>query len=186
MRPLGIRTFIDLRSPREVQSYPESPLERAGLLHINVPIVTDVTMGVGSPADDYPILLRTAGENCREVFCHLARDRYPVAISCFAGKDRTSLTSALILGALGVSGDLIVADDTLSERHMARLPAIHRGLNAGAPEEGPLPAWLAATPATMETMLQAIVDEWGSVGCYLASIGVTTQEVRNIRAALVG
>ena len=34
MRALGIRTVIDLRSRREVEHYPESPLVAAGLQHV--------------------------------------------------------------------------------------------------------------------------------------------------------
>ncbi|MGI8485360.1 MAG: tyrosine-protein phosphatase, partial [Thermomicrobiales bacterium] len=53
LRPLGIRTVIDLRSPDEVRNYPESPLKVAGLQHFNVPIVADVYSVTGSIPEDY-------------------------------------------------------------------------------------------------------------------------------------
>lgn len=48
LRPLGIRTVIDLRARDEVDYYPESPLKVAGLQHFNVPIVADASMVAGS------------------------------------------------------------------------------------------------------------------------------------------
>lgn len=185
LRPLGISTVIDLRSRDEVRTYPESPLKLAGLLHVNVPIVSDVYSETGDIAEDYRLLLRNAGEGFREIFCLLANDPYPLVINCFAGKDRTGLTSALILGALGVPDDVIVADYALSERHMRRHMHLHRSPNAVAAASGPLPTWLEASAATMEATLQIIAAEWGSVPGYLASIGIPADELGLIRKTLM-
>ncbi|MGB3307032.1 MAG: tyrosine-protein phosphatase [Thermomicrobiales bacterium] len=185
LRPLGIRTVIDLRSPDEVHHYPESPLKVAGLRHFNVPIVSEVFSATESVAEDYLILLRSAREGFRTIFGHLANDHYPLVINCFAGKDRTGLTSALILGALGVQNGEIVADYALSERHMVRLMDIHRMAEDRSVDTGPLPNWLAGASATMEATLLAISDEWGSVRGYLDSIGVPAEELQQMRETLV-
>ena len=185
LRPLGIRTVIDLRSRDEVRHYPESPLKVAGLQHFNVPIVSEIYSATGSIAEDYLLLLRNAGEGFRALFGHLANNRYPLVINCFAGKDRTGLTSALILGALGVPNDEIVADYALSERHMVRLLHIHRRSDEAPADSGILPSWLAASSATMEATLHAISEEWGSVRGYLESIGIPAGELRQISDALV-
>lgn len=184
-RPLGIRTVIDLRSPDKVHHYPESPLKVAGLRHFNVPIVSEVYSATLPVAEDYLILLRSAREGFRTIFGHLANDHYPLVINCFAGKDRTGLTSALILGALGVPNEEIVADYALSEQHMVRLMAIHRMAEDRSVDAGPLPSWLAATSATMEATLLAISGEWGSVRGYLDSIGVPAEELQQMRDTLV-
>jgi protein tyrosine/serine phosphatase len=182
---LGIRTVIDLRSTGEVNHYPESPLKLAGLQHFNVPITTDEASATGSLAEDYLLLLRNAHEGFREVFGHLANDHFPLVMNCFAGKDRTGLTCALVLGALGVPDDVIAADYAFSEQHMARLMHIHRRPEVLLAEPGVLPTWLAATSETMVETLHAISAEWGSVHGYLESIGIPAEELRRICEALV-
>ena len=185
LQSLGIRTVIDLRSRDEVRLYPQSLLEIAGVPHLNVPIASDVYSETGDIAEDYLILLRNAGAGFREIFGLLAKDRYPVIINCFAGKDRTGLTSALILGALGVPDDVIVADYALSEPHMRRHMRIHDQSADGPDEDVALPSWLEASAVTMEATLRAIRGEWRSVPGYLASIGIPANDLRRIHDALV-
>jgi len=185
LRRLGIRTVIDLRSRDEVRRYPQSSVKVAGLHHVNVPIGVDAYSATESLTEDYMLLLRGAGTGFREIFGHLAKVHSPLVINCFAGKDRTGLTSALILGSLGVPDDVIVADYTLSESNMWRLMDIHRSTIAAPVESGLLPTWLAATSATMDATLHAISEEWGSVRRYVESIGVPAEELRQIRDALV-
>ena len=53
-------------------------------------------------------------------------DAYPLVFHCFAGKDRTGILTALVLGLLGVADDDIAADYALSQvamRSPARLAA---------------------------------------------------------------
>lgn len=182
---LGIRTVIDLRSRDEVRKYPQSSLKTAGLQQVNVPLIPDTHVVAETMLEDYLLLLRNAGEGFRAIFGLLSRDAYPLVINCFAGKDRTGLASALILGALGVPDDVIVVDYALSEQHMVRHLDLHRVSDDAPPHSGPLPPWLVATPATMEMTLNAISEEWGSVRGYLEAIGVSIDQLRRISDALV-
>lgn len=184
LRRLGIRTVIDFRSRDEVRIYPKSPLIAAGLQHHNIPLVADASLVADTLVADYWLLLHHVGDGFRELFAHLARDPYPVVLNCFAGKDRTGLACALILAALGVSDDEIVADYALSERHMLRHMNLHRADDAPS-HAGPLPAWLVATPTIMEMTLRAIAEEWGSVRGYLEDIGVSADELRRLTNALI-
>jgi protein tyrosine/serine phosphatase len=187
LNPLGIRTVIDLRSEGEVTRYPQSSLKKAGLQHFNVPIV-DVDADPNtelSLVDQYVEMLHTIRDGFRTVFGHLANDHYPVVINCFAGKDRTGITSALILGSLGVPDQEIVADYALSEPNMLRLLQIHRDTNVEVSDMEIPPSWLVADPATMEGLLAAISEEWGSVRGYLEAIGVTTDELDRISGLLI-
>lgn len=185
LHSLGIRTVIDLRSRDEVRKYPQSSLKTAGIQQVNVPLIADTHVVADTMLEDYLLVLRTAGEGFRAIFGQLARDVYPLVINCFAGKDRTGLASALILGVLGTPDDAIVADYALSEQHMARHLDLHRASAETPAHLGPLPSWLFATPATMEMTLRVISDEWGSVRGYLETIGVSTDELRTISNALV-
>jgi protein tyrosine/serine phosphatase len=187
LNPLGIRTVIDLRSEGEVTRYPQSLLKDAGLQHFNVPI-WDIDIDPEnklSMVEQYVEMLRRIGHGFREVFGHLASDHYPLVINCFAGKDRTGITSALILGSLGVPDQEIVADYALSEPNMMRLLQIHRDTNVDVSELEVPPSWLVADPATMEGMLAAISEKWGSVRGYLEAIGVTSDELDRIAGLLV-
>ena len=186
LSPLGIRTVIDLRSEREVTSYPQSSLKKAGLQHFNVPIVdVDSDPATELPlVDQYISMLHTIRDGFRTVFGHLANDHYPLVINCFAGKDRTGITSALILGSLGVSDQEIVADYALSQPNMLRLMQIHSATNVDVSDMDVPPSWLVADPATMEGMLAAIAEEWGSVRGYLEAIGVTPAELERIAELL--
>lgn len=183
---LSIRTVIDLRSRREVEHYPQRLLIAAGIRHTNVPLVVDPPVAGATLLEDYLLLLRHAGAAFRAIFEHLARDVYPVVINCFAGKDRTGLASALILGALGVPDDVIVADYALSERHMVRHLNLHRASDDVPDHTGPLPDWLVAEPVTMAMTPGAMADAWGSIRGYLKAIGVPANDLRRISDELVG
>lgn len=180
---LGIRTVIDLRSTEEVRNYGIGPLEKAGIWHVNVPLFYDDPIMAASMVDEYIGLLRHVRDGFRTIFGHLAEDHCPLVLNCFAGKDRTGITSALILGALSVPDHLIVADYALSEQHMARHMHIHRASHDHESLDT-LPAWLMAAPTTMEATLAAIAEEWGSVRGYLKSIGLSSDELERIVSSL--
>jgi protein-tyrosine phosphatase len=185
LRALGIRTVIDLRSEREVRTYGIGPLDTPDIRHVNVPLVDDATAETATLADVSIGLLRHLPDAFRSIVGHLAEGPFPLVLTCFAGKDRTGIASALILGALGVSRRDIVADYALSERHMARLMGLHATSNPDYVRGDPLPDWLLATPATMEAILTAIDEEWGSIRGYLASIGVPSDELDRFAGALI-
>ncbi len=46
---------------------------------------------------------------------------YPAVFHCFAGKDRTGILAAVVLGLVGVPDDVIVADYVLSRDAMVRM-----------------------------------------------------------------
>jgi protein-tyrosine phosphatase len=184
LQPLGIRTVIDLRSHDEVRKSAQSRLRAAGLQHFHVPIVDVTEPGAdNSLVDQYVQLLRNVGDGFRSIFGHLAQDHYPIVVNCFAGKDRTGITSALILGALGVPEGEIVADYALSGQNMLRLLHLHP--QPGVDPADIPPSWIAVDAVIMERFLAAITAEWGSVHGYLTSIGVTHDEITHIQETLI-
>lgn len=52
----------------------------------------------------------------RQMFKRLAAGEIPLAFNCSAGKDRAGMAAALLLSALGVPRELVVADYALSEK----------------------------------------------------------------------
>lgn len=114
----------------------------------------------------------------RAAFEHLTNYNAPVLIHCAAGKDRTGLLAALILQALGVDYEDVLADYLLTnsaglhERHapVAETMARAGGVNVLPAESRQ--AMLAADPAYLAASWDAIVEHCGSMDAYLEKIGL--------------
>ena len=111
---------------------------------------------------------------------------YPAVIHCSVGKDRTGVLVSLLLSALGVDDDDVVADYALSGMGAARLALRLRELcrDDMTALERFLPALLSADPETMRCFLFKVRDKFGSVPEYLDQLGVASS-VDYVRAALV-
>jgi protein-tyrosine phosphatase len=104
---------------------------------------------------------------------------------CSAGKDRTGVLAALLLGALGVPDETIVADYALSRDAMDRMVT---WLQARATDPETLarfsPAIRSAEPVTMEVFLAGMHDRYGTFDGYFATLGLT-DTVASLRGALL-
>jgi protein-tyrosine phosphatase len=99
---------------------------------------------------------------------------FPVLLHCSAGKDRTGVACALILSALGVSREDVIADYLLTEIHYDGLKDIAR-LASQALDFGRGPGWspeklapaFRVERAYIETALDAIEARHGSARAFL-------------------
>jgi protein-tyrosine phosphatase len=103
-------------------------------------------------------------------------NRYPLVFHCFAGKDRTGILTALVLGLLGVADEDITADYALSAAAMHRLLAWLRAqYGPGAAElaalESSAAAIIAAEPETMAEFLRQFRHHHGSFEAFAAAAG---------------
>jgi protein tyrosine/serine phosphatase len=124
-------------------------------------------------ADRYFLLAEFAKERVAAALGALAASDAPAVYHCAAGKDRTGVLSAVILGVLGVPDDTIVADYILSAES---LEAIQQRL---LQSEGYQSVLAALPPDTMhaeaETMIQLlgkIRSKYGSMRQYAEAAGV--------------
>jgi protein-tyrosine phosphatase len=112
-------------------------------------------------------------------------DAFPAMFHCSAGKDRTGVLAAIVLGVLGVPDETIVADYALSRDGMERMLA---WLRERAPDRAQLeryaPAVRSAEPVTMRVFIAGLRDQYGSFDGYAAALGLA-DEVASIRAALL-
>ena len=131
----------------------------------------------------------------RQVISLLA-DQRPVIAHCFAGKDRTGFTVALVLETVGVQRDAIVADFLRSNAAVPELrerilesvrnradetttPEIVTFAEARLNEEV-----LGVREEYLDAAKRTIDSEYGSTAGYLESLGVTSDQVTRLRQAL--
>jgi protein-tyrosine phosphatase len=179
---LGLRTIVDLRTPDEVAKGRFEAGETAAWHHLPMldvlPPPDDFAEWVVSEyiADQYVAMLEGAPDAVRTFLGLLTDpDAYPLVFHCFAGKDRTGILTALVLGLLGVADDEIAADYSLSKVAMTRLL---EWLRAEYPDgidgddiESRAPAIAAADPRTMLLFLARVRERHGSFDGFATGIG---------------
>jgi protein-tyrosine phosphatase len=140
---LGIDTVIDLRAGHEVDQFSHGPLEATGVRFLHRPVVDEtrrehIVRDPGAPAPElmspasiYLMMLERFADRLTDVVRLIADPAtHPVVFHCAAGKDRTGIVAALVLGALGVDDETIVADYVLTAEHMPLLVERHRAVAA--------------------------------------------------------
>ena len=195
---LGLLSIVDLRTAEEIARYGRGALEQAALHYHHVPIIDETVRSdpklfpERSLHDMYLLMLRTYGRQVARVLDILAREEgHPVVFHCAAGKDRTGIVAAVLLGLLGAAEDDIVADYALTAEIMPRL--LERWRSAGDAEVAagrdrpnlPPPHVTEARPDTMRDVLAVLAEEFGSFEGYAAAHGVGSDVVDELRQALV-
>jgi protein-tyrosine phosphatase len=128
----------------------------------------------------------------------LLADGRSVLAHCFAGKDRTGFTIALVLEAAGVERDAIVADFLSSNQSVPQLrDRILESVRQRSDVEV-TPELMAFTEARLSDEVLGVREEYldiarrtidenfGSLDGYLRSAGVTEADVTRLRGALLG
>jgi len=179
---------VDLRSGPEFDQHGWFPFERYPVAFHHLPIIDSTWMASEIPdVDDtedgaiefltwaYGDMLAQGADRFAHAFGLLAvPGSGPAVFHCAAGKDRTGVLAALILGGLGVDHDTIVEDYALTQAAMVRMRAwVMTNHPEMAERMGETPAFmLAANPQAMRNVLDQMVVDHGSVREYLSSIGI--------------
>jgi protein-tyrosine phosphatase len=129
----------------------------------------------------------------RVMFEHLARpDGAPVLFHCSAGKDRTGVTCALILGVLGVSRADITADFMLTQRfyeadeaRKARISQIVQEAGLGFWSEEALAPIFSVEQAYIDRALDHVEAAGGAERFMTERVAVSADTLDQVRAALV-
>jgi protein-tyrosine phosphatase len=189
---LGVDRVIDLRSPEEVAAVGRVDVGDGPIEYVNAPVLPSLSgEATGVPASDdiaarYLWYLDVGREALVEVFEILAEPGRGAAVfHCAAGKDRTGVVAALLLGVLGVSDDDIVSDYALTTR---ALPAILDRL-AADPVHGAAVAAMPASrrtvrPETMDRFLRLLGDEHGGARMWAENAGVASVSVEALRTRM--
>ncbi len=192
---LGLNTVIDLRTTKEVVRLGRGPLAEEPVHYVNASVLgegggevraaptlsgTDVSgrylwyLENGSPA--LGIALSVLGE---------AR-RYPAVFHCQAGKDRTGVLAALVLGILGVERRSIVEDYVLTAGRMELIIGRLRRDPAYASRLDELPASAFTVAAeSIEGFLDGVDERYGGPAAWARHAGVDDVHLEVLRDTLL-
>jgi len=198
---LGIAAICDLRSSRERERRPTRwhealPVELWARDYGDTAadLIKAVETGVSDEADMRGRMLRLyegiAYEHApsyRALFALLGAGKVPLVVNCSAGKDRTGTAVALVLSALGVARETILADYLLTGRaDFAYLLNRSRRSQARALPADALRPLFAADPDYLATMFDSLERRSGSLSAYLErELGIGPAERRRLREQLV-
>jgi protein-tyrosine phosphatase len=225
LRRLGITDVADLRSRREVERRGPGRVPDGVAVHLlpfpDLAADTDgdsphehawTRMMAEKPTDEsvndtaaeymtaeyrrFP-MLPGAQRAVRQVISLLAEGR-PVITHCFAGKDRTGFTVAVVLESVGVARDAIIADFLRSNEAVPHLR--HRILDMMSQRAGsgltPEAATFAEARLSVDVLgvreeyldvaRQTIDETYGSMGGYLRAAGVSAADLDVLCTALRG
>ncbi len=192
----GIKTQIDLRREDEIQDQSRGPLENMGSRYAWHPVIpndgserlSNMVGDTGISGKRYLGYLEFDTKPWRGIFDVMANaGQHPLLIHCTAGKDRTGVTTALLLSILGVDRHTIEADYALTNRDCERQVNFieqSQGLPEGMTRESLL--HIAGVPEdAIGVFLDGLDKKYGGALNYLVSIGVDETQQRAIREALL-
>jgi protein-tyrosine phosphatase len=198
---LGFRVVCDLRSSHEQEAAPNHWAR--GLKLLNFDIIADlrarndrawsalradptVNGARATMVNAYRSMPGALSAHLPQLVSSLAAGETPLLVHCTAGKDRTGVVIALLLGFLGAPVEEIHRDYLLSENFGRR----RRGSNdlrkhyqdtlGYVPEEGIMQALVGVDTSYIDAALMIVQDKWGSIDNYFAAAGIGELE----RAAL--
>ncbi|MGY4708237.1 tyrosine-protein phosphatase [Mycolicibacterium sp. CBM1] len=221
-RRLGITDVADLRSPQEVERRGPGAVPDGVDIHLlPFPDLSNTTaeaphetswqkMMTEKPDDEdvevaaarfmteeyqkFPIL-SGAQRAVRQVFSLLASGR-PVITHCFAGKDRTGFTVAVVLESIGVPQDAILTDFLRSNDAVPQLRS--HILDTIRTRTGETPEVMTFAEARLThgvlgvredylaTARRTIDENYGDLDGFLRVAGVTADDVAQVRTHLLG
>jgi protein-tyrosine phosphatase len=194
---LGIRTVVDLRLVDEARREGSALAGIPGVRYFSLPLssagnVRSDIVADGAEMDivgHYVALLEGSAANIVTAARIFAGDMSgPAIFHCAAGKDRTGVLAAVVLDAVGVGRETIIADYALTGQRMKQIAArllrlatyrdmraLSRGVKGAA----------TADEESMAAFLDELHARYGSGAGYLTAHGLSGRDLAPLRAALV-
>lgn len=199
VRDLGLKKVIDLRTDEELDVRGRFPLEYHPVTfhHLSVMDTTwvelpEVEITDRTPAEflewAYLEMLRDAADRFARAIDHLGEDDcLPAVFHCAAGKDRTGVLAMLLLGAMRVRHEFIVADYALTGEGMERMRDWARRESPEILERmaGEPTAFHEAVPEAMAGVISAICQRHGSLRDYVLHLGVPQVALDGLEAGFL-
>lgn len=188
---LGVVTLIDLRDAAEVRRDGGNGALPSSARYHHLPFLAEHGITPFSPSEDpadrlagiYLWILANSGALVAGALNTLAQEGHlPAVFHCTAGKDRTGVLAALILGILGVDDQQIMADYDLTNQTMDRL---YQRLRAIPGNEMRPRSSFEAQPKAMEEFLNTLRDDYGGAESYAKAKGLPQAAIDQLRASLL-
>jgi protein-tyrosine phosphatase len=185
----GIRTAIDLRFPHETAASPNPFADPAHpIVYVHISLIEPEAEAVPGEtlAQEYCRWLDHFAATIGRIVTAVARaEDGGVLIHCAGGRDRTGVTTALLLSVAGVPSDTVANDYALSSQYLRPRDEEFLANGPGTREE--LEA-LVAKGLTRAEVMHEVLDHLerrhGGVEAYLLSAGVNRNDLSRIRARL--
>ncbi len=190
----GVRTVLDLRELSELEAAPNPFAGCECVRYVNVPVEDSddpdgaAAMEAAATIEEaYVIGLERYPERlARAVRAVAGADEGCVLVHCAAGKDRTGLVCALLLGLVGVPDEVVAEDWNLSNRCLReQYGRAVRTIPHGTHERLRLERQLRTSEPTMLAMLSWLRARHGGVEGYLRAGGLSAEDARRLRERLV-
>lgn len=177
-----VTTVVDLRNEAEAGRKPDQMASQPGFHYFHCPLLTE---GDGMPNLETDVgqgyfRMLDGSDLVAKALRTVAAAPGGVLFHCTAGKDRTGLMAALLLGLVGVERTDLLADYQVSETYLADV--IHQ-IRKRVPD---LSAFAGASKAEyLNDCLDLLEEKYGSVSGYLRAIGLTEGELTALRRKLL-
>lgn len=191
LRAYGLQTVIDLRDAWEVESYPTPYSQSEAVQYLHRPFLGDDPDWNADAAYDtlaalYIRYLEYCRRSIRAMIDTIAESAPVTLLHCYAGKDRTGIVAALVLGVAGVLPEAIIEDYAQSAAQLTHLTDGWREhARAHGQDTAQLERDIASAPETMRTVLDYLQQAHGGIGPYLLACGVAPQTLEALRRRLV-
>lgn len=186
----GVRTIIDLRFKHECSAAPNVFATADHVRYVNLSLFEGSSpTGMGRQLPDlesiYRYILDERQAAIKAILALIADNGFPVLIHCTAGKDRTGLITALMLGLAGVDHATIAEDYALTAHYGADLLAqLHDQAAAAGRDMVTYARFLEAKPEAMRNTIAYLEENYVSVPAYLAQIGLTAMQIAQLQQQL--
>jgi protein-tyrosine phosphatase len=191
---IGIASVIDLRNSATVAQLGTGPLDELGVKYYGVPLVVisggDVSFHDFSDSGElYLYRMRTEeyGRSIVEVLEIIADTRNcPAVFHCNAGKDRSGILAAMVLGVLGVTDEDIIADYAMSADYIDAFVDRWNNDPRTADVHKNIPEYqIKVYPESMRLFLSGLKDEYGSIRGYIEANGAEASLIHRLEEVLL-
>ena len=193
---MGLKTVVDLRRGSELATAPSVFAGSTDVAYHHLDMIGEGALEEAQPlresvermAHMYCLWLDRRQEPVGRILSALAAaDAVPALFNCAAGKDRTGVTSALLLSVAGVDDDVVAADYTLSARflldgHVRLLEAAGKA-SPGFSEQDYRRQFVPAE--AMSRVMRHLHDEHGGAESYMRSVGLEDEQIESLRSGLL-
>lgn len=176
----GLTTVLDLRSTIELNDRPNPYAKNPDVryFHVSLHEAAGQTPPSDLPYDAlkhlYKIILEQSKPQIKAAVEILARSRGVTLFHCAAGKDRTGVLAALILGLVNVPNRDIVSNYEVSYTNLRR----NAYFKANAQHHN---AMMYSVNDFMEETLVYLREHYGTIEAYLEGIGVSREDLEAIK-----